>query len=342
MHLHVTDQDIRANKQGNHIRLTREGELVGDFLIDDIDTAAFYGTARPTTEALLAMLDSGTDITFLSRGGRVKGRMVSEIGKNAKLRLSQYQACSDTLRSFKFAKEIILRKAKNGLALLNAYSKNPHSDFKFTERRKMQAAIRAIEKCDSNIDKLRGYEGSCAKIYFEDFGKCINGSTGITFSGRQYRPCKDPVNVLLSLGYTFVARETESLLVSYSFDPMLGFMHTLEYGRASLALDIMEEFRHPLVDRLVLRLINQRIITADDFEFRTEESDCSLNLKRTAFGKFLKYYEETCDSPNRICIGSETLTWRALMRNRVEALRRNLLGDEELQEITYNYETEAA
>lgn len=342
MHLHITDQNTCIAKQGSHLRITREGDCLGDILTSDVETAAFYGAVHPTTEALFAMLDSGADITFLSKSGRIKGRMVSEIGKNVNLRLLQYQASSNPIQTFKLAKSLILCKVKNGFALLSSYSKNPHSAFKFTERRKMQAAIRSIEKCTGDIDKLRGYEGACAKTYFEAFGKCINESTGMNFPGRQYRPCKDPVNALLSLGYTFLAREIEALLISYSFDPMLGFMHTPEYGRSSLALDVMEEFRHPLIDRLVLKLVNQHMITANDFEFQTDDSEGSICLKRAAFGKFLKYYEETCDSANHVCQGSENLSWRTLMRLRVESLRQSLLKSTQIPETFYNYENENA
>lgn len=332
MHLHVTDQDIRINKQGSHLRLTREGDCLGDILINDIETAAFYGTARPSIEALLAMLDSGTDITFLSKNGRYKGRMVSSLGKNVNLRLAQYQTFCDTGKRYSISQKLTLNKVRNGYALLDFYDKNPHSNFKFNERKHYSAAIKAIENYPgTNLDKLRGFEGVCAKIYFGAFARCLNSADNLGFAGRQYHPCKDPVNSLLSLGYAFVSREIESQLISYGFDPMLGLLHQPEYGRASLALDVMEEFRHPLVDRLVLKLFNHKIITADDFEHGSNDQ---LQLKKDSFSTFIRNYEQACNTPNRLCKEAQGLTWRSLMRERIESLRRTILESQNL--TTFN------
>lgn len=339
MHLHITDQSIRANKSGNHIHLVRNNELVGDYLLSDVETAAFYGAARPTTDVLLALLESGTDITFLSKCGHFKGRMVSSVGKNVNLRLAQYNIRSNPQQVFDFAKELVLDKVSNGFSVLDSYHRNQHSSFSFTERRKYSDTIRAIKKYSGDdLDKLRGLEGICAKIYFGAFARCINESSGLKFPGRQYRPSTDPVNSLLSLGYAFVSREIETLLISYGFDPMIGFLHQPEYGRASLALDVMEEFRHPLVDRLVLKLINHRIITSTDFEFRDDgENAGQLYLKKTALTTFIQNYEQICSLPIRVYEAAPSSTWRQLMRERVESLRRNLIEGSKPSPITFNF-----
>lgn len=326
MNLYVTEQGTSIRKQGNHLRLLKNDDCIGDYLITDISSLNVMGAASISSDALTALDSVGASISFLDRGGRFKGKFLSHASKNVHLRLAQYDAFRDEHDSFEIARDFVITKLQHGIALLDACDRNPHNPFRFENRGMMQKSFQAALDCagpDKNV--LRGIEGNGARIYFSCFAKCLMGD--VAFPGRKYHPCTDPVNSLLSLGYAFTAKRVEALLESYGFDPAIGFLHEPEYGRASLALDILEEFRHPLVDRLVLKIFNRKFITENDFVHSARE-DAPLCLSRSGMVTFIRHYEEYCESPNRVEAGNESVSWNSLMRLRIEALRRRLLKKE--------------
>ena len=332
MHLYITDQGARLAKQGEHLRITKNGELIDDVLIEDIDSVVLFGAAHPTSDAMLALLDSGSEVAFMSKNGHYKGRLVSSCGKNVLLRLAQYDAFRDRRHSIEISKGYLTRKVENGLKVLDAYSRSQRSAFSFDNREAYLRALQAIKDYEGyDLNELLGLEGNAARVYFQNFAKCLK--PGVDFPGRSYYPSTDPVNALLSFGYSMVARELESLLESYGFDSCLGFLHAPTYGRRSLALDLLEEFRHPLVDRLVLKIFNKGILNAEDFEQKNDE-DCrkgGLYLKQDAVKIFIGQYEQFCDASNRIYKDDHETSWRKIFRLRVEALRRALLDGTEIE-----------
>jgi len=111
------------------------------------------------------------------------------------------------------------------------------------------------------IESLLGVEGDAARIYFGMFGTMLRSD--LTFAGRSRRPPRDPVNALLSFGYTLLTTELTGALAAQGLDPFVGVLHDLDYGRPSLALDLLEEFRQPIIDRLVLSVVNRGVLKAD-------------------------------------------------------------------------------
>ena len=336
IHLYITEQGTRLSKKGEHLIISKDGIVKEELLLNHIDSLNLFGAIHPTTDAMLSLLEAGTDISFLSRGGRFKGRLVSGVGKNVMLRLKQYEAFHDSVRAFEIAKSYVIQKLQNGLRVLDAYHNNPHNRFRFEERGEFIKNIRAVEKfLEPDREILRGYEGFGAKIYFQCFARCLVDDFG--FHGREFYPSRDPVNSLLSLGYTFVSRNIESLLESYGLDPMIGFLHEPCYGRPSLACDLLEEFRHPFVDRLVLKLFNRKIISTEDFEFRNEDDGAGqLYLKQESMKVFIRCYEEFCDASNRVYKDDGEISWRKVLRMRVEMLRKSLLENVEIVPFEWN------
>jgi len=329
--LYVTEPGSRISKSGGHLLVSCDGCVKGDVLMSEVESLSLFGAVHPTTDVMLALLEKGTDIAFLSRGGHYRGRLSSGMGKNIALRLAQYDAYRNPKTALEFARGFVLRKLENGLRLLDSYRRSARSEFLFPEREaylKNLAAVRSYSGVDRDV--LRGLEGYGARIYFSCFARCL--SCGIPFPGREYRPCKDPVNALLSFGYSLVTRTMASLLEAAGFDPMIGFLHEPSYGRCSLACDMIEELRHPLVDRLVLSVLNRKWIVADDFENRDEDGiEGQLYMKPDKMKIFLRYYEEFCEAPNRIYRDFPDVSWRSLMRMRVEDFRRALLENSDMR-----------
>lgn len=184
-------------------------------------------------------------------------------GKNIELRIAQFERYRDTPRAMGIARAITGAKISNGLAVLARYREK--HDVKPGYDAKIQTIRESLTASESAADvaTLDGFEGSAARAYF---GAVMEfNRSEMAWPGRVKHPATDPMNALLSLTYTLLMHELTALLEGVGLDPYLGFLHQVDYGRPSLALDLMEPFRHPIADRLVLTLVNRRILDASDF-----------------------------------------------------------------------------
>ena len=321
--LYVTEQGSHVKKKGAHIQVVKDGEVITDMLTGEIETLVLFGGIHPTTDVLLALLKKGADIAFMTLKGHFKGRMVSAAGKNSLLRCAQYDFFRDPVKRGGMAKSYVLAKIMNGYDVLHDYHRNESNPFSFEERGAIKDLIKKIEEQDIDIASLRGYEGTGARLYFQGFGRCL--MHGREFPGRVFRPSTDPVNALLSFGYSFIARELQSMLEALGLDPYLGFFHEITYGRASLSLDLMEEFRHPFIDRLVLKLFNRKILDDDDFE--KDKDTGQVYLKKESLKLFIRHYEEWANSKNRTMENDREMSWRNIFWKQGEKLRKCIEND---------------
>jgi CRISPR-associated protein Cas1 len=136
-------------------------------------------------------------------------------------------------------------------------------------------------------NEILGVEGLCSNIYFHSYRAMFKSS--IRFEKRTRRPPRDPANIMLSLTYTFLTKEVVNVLEAESFEVCLGFLHGIRYGRKSLALDLVEEFRQPAADRLVLKLFNKKILSEYDF---AEDETGQITLQEEGFARFCQAYEK--------------------------------------------------
>jgi len=317
--LYVTEQGAYIRKKGPRIQVVKDDELLADRSAKDVGTLVMFGGVHPTSEAMLAILDNGGDVAMMTQNGHFKGKMVSAKGKNSVLRVAQYRLFTDEPRRLEMARRYVEAKIRNGLDVLLDYhysSSNPYRLEDIT-RCSIGKICESLASPGLPAASLRGYEGAGARLYFQEFAKCLLHDR--EFPGRVFHPSTDPVNALLSFGYSFVAREIEAMLEAAGLDPYIGFFHDITYGRASLSLDLMEEFRHPLVDRLVLRLFNKKMVTDDDFE--TKEGDSQVYLKKESLKIFIRHYEEWCNKKNRTWTDDKELSWRKAMWQQAEKLR---------------------
>lgn len=175
-----------------------------------------------------------------------------------------------------------------------------------------------------SLETLRGIEGTAAARHFGALAGMV--PSAFAFDGRNRRPPRDPVNALLSFGYVLVGNELQALLDAMGFDPYLGFYHQLDYGRPSLALDLLEEFRAALVDRFSLNLLNLGILKPQDF---VETPEKGVVLGRDALKTWFAHYEKELTAT--VSVDGESLTWRQIFRRQAERLARTLLEDEPYQ-----------
>ena len=227
-----------------------------------VDGVLIFGNVQFTTQALRLMMENGIELAFFSNRGKLLGQMTSPYPKNVPLRLAQYEKMLDENFVLEFSRNMARSKLENSVAFLKKFSRN-HPDIDIGQQiEAIDGSIKSLES-KMGVDSLLGVEGTAATVFFKAYKKMILRE--FEFEGRKKRPPTDPVNSLLSFGYTLIYNEISWLLDGMGFDPYMGFYHRPHYGHATLASDLMEQFRSPVVDRFTLNIVNNGIFKKEDF-----------------------------------------------------------------------------
>ncbi len=308
--LYVTEQGATLSRRGERLVVEKGGQTLADLPAAKILRIFIFGNITVTTPAIAYMLREGKEVAFLSSRGRYYGRLVSNESKGPTLRRAQLRASDDLTTSVKLSKRFVLGKLRNQRRLLHRRA-GPESSLAAS---RITAEIQRVKSVQS-LEALRGLEGSAARAYFGAFGEMLEK---MPFPGRYRRPPPDPVNSLLSLGYTLLTYEAFSAVSAVGLDPYVGFYHRDAYGRPSLALDLIEELRSAVVDLLVLGAVNRGHICNDDFEFGQEEGKPIVLLKEDARKRFLGLYETRMLT--QISHLSRTMTYRETLHEQARQI----------------------
>jgi len=318
--LYLTEQGSVIRKTSDRLVVTKKREVLAEIPCEKLETIFLYGAVQVTTQALAELLDNGIELALFTLSGRLRGQLTPAKAKNVVLRMKQYELMADKQRCLALAKEVVAAKITNAAAVLRRYRKNdpeavPLGSFQDLDDFQKRAGA------TGTLDELRGTEGAAAARYFAAMARLV--PSGFEFTGRNRRPPRDPLNALLSFGYVLVGNELQSLLDGMGFDPYLGFYHQLDYGRPSLALDLLEELRSPLIDRFSLGLLKLRKLVPEDFQSTPEKG---VVLTKEALKIYFRAYGEELTRP--IELDGETLTFRQLFRRQAERLAAALVrGD---------------
>lgn len=262
--LYVTEPGARIEKEYRRLLVTKEDEVLLRVPLRRVTEVVLVGRVGVTTPALHALLQAGVPLLLVGRSGRLAGRLLPPTARNLPLRQAQYRRDEDPAFATEMARCIVASKLRNQRVLaLRLLRRRPEAD------RMPLASLYAAETQVSGapgLDVLRGVEGRGARAYFALYRQAFDA--GWQFAKRTRRPPRDPVNALLSLGYTMLGHALVSALEVVGLDPYLGYFHAEKYGRPALALDLVEEFRAPFVDSLVMTLVNRRMLQEDDFRSR--------------------------------------------------------------------------
>jgi CRISPR-associated protein Cas1 len=288
-----------------------------------VDQVVVQGDSTVTTPALLALLEQRADVCFCAFHGQFRGRLAPGFSKNSLIRLEQHRWHHDPARSLSLARRFVEGKLANQRTLLlrtnrkrnDAAVAKAADDIKGVLDQVPQVRRAEGETIDPRVPQagtawgtLLGLEGAAAAFYFNAFPRLLKQELG--FGGRKKRPPTDPVNALLSYGYTLLMNKVASAIQLVGLDPYVGFLHSSQYGKPALALDLMEEFRPVVVDSVVLTLINNRILRADDFR----EEFGVYWLRDEARKTFLTKFEERLNTE----IKHPTFGYRAAYRKCLE------------------------
>lgn len=262
MVIYVRTQGARIVKEGKHLLVKKEGTIYHTLFTYKLNQVIIFGSVEISHRALAQLMRHGIDTVFLTHNGRYVGRIAPPETKNVFLHKRQYRLLDDEEFGLKLARSIVAGKLTNMATLLMRIKRSRKDSVAGQKAQEIQSLLEKLEAAD-NVDSVRGYEGRGTALYFEGFVRGFLQDMG--FRRRVRRPPTDPVNSVLSLLYTFLMNRVYAAVRIAALDPYPGFLHSLDYGRYSLVLDLMEEFRPIIVDTLTLSLFNLKILQSGDF-----------------------------------------------------------------------------
>ncbi|MGE4489675.1 MAG: type I-C CRISPR-associated endonuclease Cas1c [Kiritimatiellales bacterium] len=267
--LYVTTQNAYLHKEGQSVVVNVEQETRLRLPIHTLDGIVCFGAVSMSPFLMHHCAENNVAVSFLSEYGKFLARIQGPVAGNVLLRREQYRRADRPEDAAGITRNFLIGKLANARTVLRRAMRDhaDKTDFLCLEKNEKRLT-QYLQRLESPrpVDELRGIEGEAAASYFAAFPQLITVSDeAFAFTGRNRRPPLDPVNALLSFVYTLLVHDCRSALEGVGLDPCVGFLHTDRPGRPSLALDLMEEFRAFLADRLVLSLINRRQIQPKDF-----------------------------------------------------------------------------
>lgn len=323
--LYVQSAGAKVGRSGAELTVeTRDGEK-HTVRIADTSHVALFGAVQISTQAVQDLCDRGIPVVYLSSGGWFYGITRGMDHKNVDLRRRQFAAAESPDRTLQIAKRLVSVKIKNCRTLIRRNASEPPA--RSLERLK---ELMSSSEAATSLESLLGIEGTAARVYFEAYGELLKppdedepSALPFDFDGRNRRPPRDPVNALLSLGYSLLAKDLTITLQAVGFDPYLGFYHQPRYGRPALALDLMEEFRPLIVDSVVLSAVNTGGVKRADFLRRGG----AVTLTPSGRGKFLRAYERRMDEEISHPVFSYRISYRRTLEVQIRLLARYLTGE---------------
>lgn len=317
--IYVQTPGARVSKSSETLIIGLPDGQTSKVPLKDVAHVAVFGNVQVTTQSLLALMESGRTVAFFSGGGRLAG-LASGLGsKNVELRRRQFRTHEDDEIRLPLVRHIVEAKIANQRTLLRR--NGAPSKETLTEMAKLMASC---AKADS-LAALRGIEGRAARLYFEAFPTMLSSPIKDSFDmdGRNKRPPRDPVNALLSFGYSLLTRDMVAATAGVGFDPSVGYYHSCEPGRPALALDLMEPFRPLIVDSVVLRLINTQMLALRDFLIIPG----NVQLTTTGRKQFFAAYEQRMNEEIKHPVFGYKVSYRRVLELEVRLLARFLEGE---------------
>lgn len=326
--LYVTTQGAYLAKERETVVVRVEGETKLRLPVLTLDGIVCFGNVGVSPFLLGLCGEKGVNVSLLSSHGRFLARVVGETSGNVLLRREQYRRADDPVGAAEIARSILLAKILNGRHVLMRSLRDRPSEGEADTRPSTVKTLATLAReldGEGDLDTLRGLEGAAGRAYFETFDALIGSQgDGFRFAGRSRRPPTDPVNALLSFLYTLVRHDVTGALEGVGLDPQVGFLHRDRSGRPGLALDLMEELRAPVADRLALTLINRRQVHPEGFT--TGESGGVVMDDDTRKRVLVAYQERKQTELTHPFLG-EKVTLGLLFHLQALLLARHLRGD---------------
>jgi CRISPR-associated protein Cas1 len=321
--VYVTQEDAFIGKVDERLNVKAQKQTLLDVPLIKVDGVVVLGRATVSPAAIIELLERHIPLSFLTNTGRYLGRLEPELTKNIFVRAAQWQAEGESERAVNAVRGFVRGKLKNYRnTLLRREREGVEGDLRGGIQR-LEQAIAPIDQT-AKIDQLRGLEGAGSAAYFGCFNQLIR-SADFQFSTRNRRPPTDPVNALLSFSYALLRHDVQGAVNIVGFDPYLGYLHVQRYGRPSLALDLMEEFRPLVADAVVLQAINKRSLLISDFT--TEPLSGAVSLTQEGLKTFLRLYEQKKQSKFKHPVLGRQCTYQEAFEIQARFLAKYLMGE---------------
>ncbi len=326
--LFITSENAYLSLDGETVCVEMDRQKVGQFPIHTLESIQCFSYNGASPAFMGACVKRGINLSFYTPYGRFLCRAAGESQGNVLLRKKQYRISDSCQESCLIARNMILGKVFNCRWSIDRTLRDHALRVRQEKCQKAgQFLASAMEKIRSedSLDSLRGIEGECAAVYFGVFDELIlNQKDTFSFEGRNKRPPMDPVNAMLSFGYTLLASDYTNALEGVGLDSYVGFLHRDRPGRRSLALDLMEEMRAVLVDRFILTLINNRQIRGEHFR---NDGNGAITFTEEGKKKFLTLWQEHKREQIVHPYLQEKICWGLVPHIQASLLSRYLRGD---------------
>ena len=316
--LYLTEQGATVTRSGERLLVRKDGKLLYETPALHVDQIVVFGNAGFTTPAVRYVLENGIDVAYLSSRGAYRGRLQPAATKDATLRQEQYRRSLDDAFCLRTAKAVVAGKIHNAAAFCRRQRRLTREGSQ--RLRRLETFLRHARGAGS-LQQLLGHEGAAAATYYQVWRTFLQA--GFDFRKRQAHPPRDPVNALLSLGYTLLYNRMFAAVNVVGLDPYQGFFHQSRHGHAALASDLIEEWRAIIVDSIVLTVINRREIKPDDFQ----SGDHGLRLTRPALKRFLTRYDARVNGTVSLPGAAGKTTYRRAFELQVRQLARVITGE---------------
>ena len=329
--VYVTTEGAWLRKDGQNLVVEVEGVERGRAPLHLLDGVVSFGRAGASPSLMAACAEAGITVSLLDPNGRFLARVEGPRTGNVLLRRAQYRVADDPLRQMPVVRAMVAAKTANQRAVVRRALRDHGEDMGLGLRETLVQLERKLTDVGRRtlvthaVDELRGLEGEAAQAYFAGFDHLVRvDGEAFRFRGRSRRPPLDRINALLSFLYAMLGHDCRSALETHGLDPQVGFLHADRPGRASLALDLMEELRPVLADRLALSLINRRQLAAGDFVI---EAPGGVRLTDAARRTVLTAWQDRKREELRHPFLDEVMPLGLVASAQAQLLTRHLRGD---------------
>jgi CRISP-associated protein Cas1 len=323
--LYLNTQGVRLGKSGAVLQVKDKEKLLQEVRIGEICQVNLMGNVQITTQAVQALCEAEVPVCYFSMGGWFYGITLGLNTKNVFLRRNQFRLAEQEYFARTIARRLVAGKIRNQRTLLQRNHVEPN-------RQTLTGMKEMAERAEgaASLEELLGMEGNAARMYFGEFAGMMKpdeeaGTSPLPFEmdGRNRRPPRDPVNAMLSLGYSLLAKDLTVACYAVGFDPYVGFYHQPRFGRPALALDLMEPFRALIVDSAVLTAVNTGMVTARDFV----RAGGAVALTAGGRKAFFRAYEMRMDTLVTHPLFEYRVSYRRLLEIQARLLARVLEGE---------------
>ena len=328
--LYLVQQGTYLRREQERLIIEPPKEPATEVPIREVERILVFGNIQLTTAVISTCLELQIPVIFLTQLGEYKGHLWSSEADDLIIETAQFERQKDEAFKLATARAIVQGKLWNSKQLLlrlNRKRQLPTVAATITKLDEIREAVGKPENT-STLNHIRGYEGAGAAQYFGSLNQLIT-HPDFTLTERNFHPPKDPVNSLLSFGYTLLYNNVFSLLLAEGLNPYLGNLHGAERAKNYLAFDLMEEFRSPIVDTLVMKSINQKIFKPTDFTYPNAAG--GIYLEKTAQRVFLKQFEaRICEKVSHPEV-KEPVSYRRIIQLQIQQYIKTLLGNQSYQ-----------